>query len=93
MCNLGLHENQTETQRFKSFEKVQQHRHRDVVWQVGYQRGWSIWQFAHPERIVLHELEGLAGRALGNRGLEFACQLGVDLDGNNLLGYLEQPES
>ena len=69
MSHLGLHQYQTKTQRTESLEKVQQHRYRDVVWQVCHKRGRRIWQLGNSQRIGLDQGEGLARRALGDGGL------------------------
>ena len=92
MRNLSLHQNQAEAQRVKSFEKMQKHRHRDVVRQIGNQCARQNRQFGDLERIVLDKREGLARCALGDGRLELAGQLWVDLNGNHGSGNLKQPE-
>ena len=92
MSNLGLHQNQTETQRDEGLEKVQQHRHRNVVWQVGHERLRFSRQLGDSKGVALDQHELLARCTLCHCGLELAGQLGVDLDRNDPLGHLEQPE-
>ena len=91
--DLGLHHHQAVLQRGQQREQVQQHRHRDVVGQVGHQRGRRrAGEVGDLQRISEYDAHpvGLLRSELRDRARERRGEHGVDLDRGHRGAGLEQ---
>ena len=93
--DLRLHHHQPPLERGQQRQQVQQHRDRDVVGQVGDERGGRrTGDGGDPQRVGRHHLEAvrLRRRALRDRRREGRGQHRVDLDGHHSRGDVQQGE-
>ena len=93
--DLGLDQDQRPVEGREELEQGQQHRHGDVVRQVGDQRRRRrAGQLGQPERVGLHDREpvGEVRGAGGHRHRQLGGQARIDLDGDHARGGRQQPE-
>jgi hypothetical protein len=74
------------------FEQVQQHRHRDVVRQIGDEPRWSPGQLRDPEGVLVDHGERGAGLHETHGVRQLFREATVDLDGDHIGACLEQPQ-